>query len=256
VSGALLPVVVGVGVTGAVLTVAAAHRPGGVRHPVPRPNRSRPLDQLTIALVRAARRPLPELAARRRLRRWAALAIAALPVAPPLALAVPAGAWLLARRSALRRRRHEGRALVDSLPDAVDLFLLATSAGRSLPLAHRLVADRLPPPLGPALRAAAAEAEAGRPRADAILRALAPLGAGATTLGHALGDHLRYGVPLVPVLDRLGIELRLDRRRLAEERARRVPVRLLAPLVACILPALGLLTVVPLLAGALRSLPT
>jgi hypothetical protein len=38
--------------------------------------------------------------------------------------------------------------------------------------------------------------------------------------------------------------------------ARRVPVRLLAPLVTCVLPAFALLTVVPLLAASLESLPT
>lgn len=257
-SGSLVPALVGVGCTGAVLILALAHRPIEIQPPLPRSvaPRSQPLDQLTIALVRAVRRPVPEPVARRRLRRWAALALAALPLAPPLALAIPCGAWVLARRSGLRHRRQETRALIDSLPDAVDLLLLATSAGRSLPLAHPLVAARLPPPLGPALQVAAAEADAGRPRVDAILGALVPLGARATALGHALGDHLRYGAPLAPPLERLGMELRLDRRRLAEERARRVPVRLLAPLVVCILPALGLLTVVPLLVGALRSLPT
>ena len=47
---------------------------------------------------------------------------------------------------------------------------------------------------------------------------------------------------------------RLARQIRAEEAARRVPVRLLFPLVLCVLPAFALLTVAPLLAGALRSL--
>ena len=74
-------------------------------------------------------------------------------------------------------------------------------------------------------------------------------------LAHVLADHLRYGVPLAPSLDRLGAELRLDRRRGAERDARRVPVRLLGPLVACVLPAFALLTVVPLLAASLQTIP-
>ena len=44
------------------------------------------------------------------------------------------------------------------------------------------------------------------------------------------------------------------RRREAEERARRLPVQLLFPLVVCVLPAFGLLAVVPLLAGSLPAL--
>jgi hypothetical protein len=49
-------------------------------------------------------------------------------------------------------------------------------------------------------------------------------------------------------------EVRADRRRRAEEAARKVPVKLLFPLVTCTLPAFGLLTVAPLVASAVRSL--
>jgi tight adherence protein C len=52
----------------------------------------------------------------------------------------------------------------------------------------------------------------------------------------------------------LAAEVRAERRRRAEAAARRVPVKLLFPLVLCVLPAFGLLTVVPLLAGAATSL--
>jgi len=48
--------------------------------------------------------------------------------------------------------------------------------------------------------------------------------------------------------------VRRDRRRKAEEAARRIPVKLLFPLVGCTLPAFALLTVAPLIAGAVRSL--
>src|SRR5205085_11545057 len=104
-------------------------------------------------------------------------------------------------------------------------------------------------------RAADDATAGGRVRADALLDALGPLGDRAAALAHVLVDHLRYGVPLVPGLERLGLELRIDRRRRAEEEARRVPLRLLAPLITCVLPAFGLLTVVPLLVASLRSLP-
>ncbi|MGH9275333.1 MAG: hypothetical protein ACRDZU_11865, partial [Acidimicrobiales bacterium] len=114
----------------------------------------------------------------------------------------------------------------------------------------------VPVPVGAALRAADAAATRGQPRSEALVEALTPLGDRARALGHVLADHLHYGVALTPGLERLGLELRLDRRRRAELEARRVPVRLLGPLVACILPAFALLTVVPLLAASLRALPT
>lgn len=170
--------------------------------------------------------------------------------------AVPSPGWILPRLRHLRAIRAQGRRVADALPDAVDLLLLGTSAGLTLPIAHPLVAHRVAPPLGDALRAAHEEAALGRPRADALLDALAPLGDRAVSAGYALADHLRYGAPIVPTLERLSAELRLDRRRRAEQAARRVPVQLLAPLIACVLPAFALLTVVPLLAASLRQLPT
>jgi tight adherence protein C len=70
----------------------------------------------------------------------------------------------------------------------------------------------------------------------------------------ALADSSRHGTALGPSLDRLAIEARTARRHRAEERARRVPILLLFPLVTCTLPALGLLTIAPLAVGALRDL--
>jgi tight adherence protein C len=59
------------------------------------------------------------------------------------------------------------------------------------------------------------------------------------------------GLPVVAGLERLAGECRLERRHRAEVAARQVPVRLLFPLLVCILPAFALLTVAPLLAGSL-----
>lgn len=177
-------------------------------------------------------------------------------VSPILMVPAAVGVWALARQRALRDRRRLEHEIRVALPDAVDLLLLCCGAGLSLPLAHRQVADRVSGPLGDALRTAVRAAEGGQPRADALVGALGALGDRAAGLGDVLVDHLRYGAPLLPGLERLSAELRLDRRRHAEESARRVPVRLLGPLIACTLPAFGVLTVVPLVAASLRALPT
>ncbi len=193
----------------------------------------------------------------RLLRRIAAVAVlvAAAALVPPLAPAA-ALAWWARRRLRDRRRRLEEAAEVRrALPDVVDLLRLTTTAGLSLALAHPLVAQHATGAVATALRQAAAATDRGIARADALVGALAPLGDRARALADVLGDHLRYGVPLLPGLDRLGLELRLDRRRAAELDARQVPVRLLGPLVSCVLPAFALLTVVPLLVASLEALP-
>ncbi len=181
--------------------------------------------------------------------------VAAAVVAPPLVPAAASGWWCRARLQERRRRLESTAEVRRALPDTVDLLRLTTTAGLSLALAHPLVALHGTGAVGAALCEADAAADRGIARADALVAALAPLGERARALADVLGDHLRYGVPLLPGLDRIGLELRLDRRRAAELDARRVPVRLLGPLVTCVLPAFALLTVVPLLVASLEALP-
>ena len=257
-SGALA----GVAAALVVLAAGAATRP---RPPVrrlrpptagePRVGESR-VDRGTATLLGRLGLPLGTPAQRGRLRRAAGLGVVLAASAPPLAPLPVLGVWLLGHRHARQRARADGRAVVRALPDAVDLLALCTSAGLTIPLAQPLLAEALGPPLGPALAAAHLEAGHGRARADALTRALCPLGDGPASLAHVMADHLRYGTTLAPALERLGVEVRLRRRHLAEEQARRVPVRLLGPLVACVLPAFALLTVVPLLVASLQTLPT
>jgi tight adherence protein C len=77
-----------------------------------------------------------------------------------------------------------------------------------------------------------------------------------TPIVRPLTDVLRtsaeLGAPASSSLTRLAAEIRADVRRRAEARARIVPVRLLVPLVFCILPAFALLTVVPVVADGLH----
>jgi tight adherence protein C len=161
----------------------------------------------------------------------------------------PVSAWI-------ERRNARGRAdaVRQSLPDVADLLRLAASAGLTAHLAVGVVADASDGPLGEALDEARRRAAMGARLADG-LDALLPLGDAVRPLHLALTAAARDGASLVGPLERVGDEARLIRRRRAEERARRLPVQLLFPLVLCILPAFGLLTVVPLLAGSLGSLP-
>jgi tight adherence protein C len=255
------PIAAGLAGALAVLIAAAPGRPQPSR-PLPDSladvHRSRadgPLDALGLRLARLLGVPADRTSARR-LGRVALVAAVVAPLAPPAAVVLIALAWARARIASVRVRQHHDRQVTVQLPEAVDLLLLCTGAGLSLPLAHARVAALLAAPLGDALRSSAEAAAAGQPRADALVQALGPLGDRARSLAQVLCDHLRYGTPLAPGLERLGLELRLDRRRRAELEARKVPVRLLGPLVSCVLPAFALLTVVPLLAASLQSLPT
>jgi tight adherence protein C len=173
----------------------------------------------------------------------------------PLA-AVPAGlvAWCLPAVERRRRSRRRLSAIATELPDVVDLLVLAVGAGLTVRLALAAVARRSPGPLGAELARACHEADLGRRMADALDDIPARAGEAVRPLVAALIASERYGAPLGAGLERLAHEVRADRRRRAEEAARKVPVKLLFPLVSCTLPAFGLLTVAPLIASAVRSL--
>jgi tight adherence protein C len=214
---------------------------------------SGPVERLGAWLLRRARRPVTPVAAKR-VGLAVVAAVVCLPVVP--AAAVPAAALASAAPAVAARRAERRRlaALAADLPDVVDLLVLAVGAGLTVHLAVAKVAERGTGPLAVELGRVVEEARLGRRLADALEDLPSRAGEAVRPLVGALVASERYGVPLVAGLERLADEVRRDRRRRAEEAARKVPVKLLFPLVTCTLPAFGLLTVAPLIASAVRSL--
>ena len=211
------------------------------------------VERLGGAVLRRAGRPVrPDMA--RRLG-TALLAVAfTLPVLPPAAVPAALMAWSLPVLRSRRGNRRRLAAIARDLPDVVDLLVLAVGAGLTVRLAVAAVARRSSGPLGAELARAGHDADLGRRLADALDDIPARAGEATRPLVAALIASERYGAPLGASLERLAHEVRADRRRRAEEAARKVPVKLLFPLVSCTLPAFGLLTVAPLVASAVRSL--
>ncbi len=164
--------------------------------------------------------------------------------------AVAAGA-LVSRRALAARRRQE---LEQALPELIDLLRIAAAAGHPVRAALDVVGPRAPPATRSILARLRRRADRGVPLADAIDAAGDELGELGPTLTDALVAALVSGAPLAPALDRVAEVARDRRRRSAEEAARRLPVSLLFPLVCCVLPAFGLLAVVPLLAASFDAL--
>ena len=200
----------------------------------------------------AGRQPDPEADRRSG---WVALATVVLVVvAPPLSPAPIVWATIVPTLAVRRRARAHEAAVIDQLPDVIDLLALTTSAGLPVVAAFATIGSRPGGPLGAGLSAAAAHAARGGTTAEALALLARAAGAPGRPLIDALAEHDRYGTPLRPALDRVAIESRLRRRRHAEEAARRLPVTLLFPLVLTVLPAFVLLTIVPIMAGSLGSL--
>jgi tight adherence protein C len=152
------------------------------------------------------------------------------------------------------RRRH-ATSTTHALPELIDLLGVAVAAGCNVHLAVAAVGRRVAPgPFVDAFAAVQAEVAAGGRLGDALERLRDLLGEPVRPLVAALLDTERYGAPLGAALERLALDARVTRQRAAEEAARRVPVKMLFPLVTCVLPAFGLLTVAPMIASGLRSL--
>lgn len=159
--------------------------------------------------------------------------------------------WWRTRQRAARQAAD----LIDSLPDIADLLALAVAGGATPRAAVEAVAAHgYGPVAGAFADALDVIDDRGARLADRLSAVPLHLGTAVEPLVHPLVAAERYGTPLGPPLALAGRDLRQVRRHRAEEAIRRVPVKLVFPLVCCTLPAFGVLTVVPLLAASLRQI--
>lgn len=229
--------------------------PGARRRPALRPvGRALPALEVVGRRMRALTARPPDAVADRRAGAAASVALVAAVVVSPV-VAIPAAAltWAVPAARARGRRLARDREVRTALPDTVDLFRLAVGAGLSVHQAVDAVARHTPAPIDTTLAEARRRVDLGERLGDA-LDVLDDLGDPALALNAALRGAARYGSPLGAALERVAADARVLRRRRAEEDARRLPVQLLFPLVLCVLPAFGLLAVVPLLLASLQSL--
>jgi tight adherence protein C len=132
------------------------------------------------------------------------------------------------------------------LPDALDLLTISVEAGLSFDAALAQVARNTSGPLAQELFRVLQEMQIGTGRADA-LRALGDrsdvqeLHSFVASLVQA--DSL--GIPTARVLRVQAVEMRAKRTQRAEEKAQQVPVKILFPLIFCIMPSLFVVIIGP-----------
>jgi len=186
---------------------------------------------------------------------WAVVVGPVLLLVYPVAAVLAVGAYLgipaWRRWSSARSAREE---LVAELPWLAGLVRLGVGAGLPVGRALHEAVSRTSGPASEALADALARARRGASLADAIEGLRPVLGEEGRPLVAALVASVRHGAPVGPALEAAAVDLRTRARRRAEVRARKVPIRMLFPLVTCILPAFILLSVVPMVGGALREL--
>ena len=164
-----------------------------------------------------------------------------IPFLPTMAIVVGASfAGYMGPNLYLYQRAYDrGDTMQRALADAIDLLTISVESGLGFDAAVSQVARNTDGPLAEEFARMLQEMQIGRSRSDA-LRSMADrtnlpdLRAFVTSMVQAEA----FGIPIGQVLRVQASEIRVKRRQWAEEQAQKVPVKILIPLIFCILPCL------------------
>ena len=146
--------------------------------------------------------------------------------------------------------RIRSDAIFKDVPDIIDLLAIAVEAGSGFEAALSLVCQHFDSPLTDELSFALREMELGMSRKQALqqLKERADLDV-VRTLVLALLQADALGIPIGRVLKTQAIEIRARRRAWAREKAAKLPVKILFPLVAFVFPPILAIVLAPAAMG-------
>ncbi|HET7474533.1 MAG TPA: type II secretion system F family protein [Dermatophilaceae bacterium] len=177
-------------------------------------------------------------------------------LSPKGMLFVAAGAALgfyapdIALVNAGQKRQEELRR---GFAEALDMLTVCVEAGQGFDGALRQVAQSVTGPVGGEFSRVLQEIQIGKPRGEAFQSLSTRTSVGEVkTFVSALIQADRLGLPLGQVLREQAQQMRLVRRQRAEEKAQKVTVKILFPLLFCIFPTLMIVVMGP---GIIRMIP-
>lgn len=133
-----------------------------------------------------------------------------------------------------------------TLSDCLDLLVISVSAGLGFDQALTHVARKTKGPLAGEFARVLQEVQIGKPRAQALQSLAERTNSDSVrTFVQSVTQADGLGIPIARVLSEQAKEMRIRRRQLAEERAQKVPVKIVVPVVLFILPALLIVVVGP-----------
>jgi tight adherence protein C len=157
---------------------------------------------------------------------------------------------LLVYNAGLRRQQE----LRKGMADALDMLTVCVEAGQGFDGALLQVARAVTGPIAGEFARVLSEIQIGKSRAEAFgslgERTTAPE---VKNFVSALVQADRLGLPIANVLREQSREMRMVRRQRAEEKAQKVPVKIIFPMLLCIFPAMFIVIIGP---GAIRMIET
>jgi tight adherence protein C len=191
-----------------------------------------------------------------------ALLIAASEGSPPF-MAVLAGVMLAVLGLYLplfwlsNRAKARQATMLRSLPDTLDLLTLCVEAGLGLEGALHRVVEKQRGPLSEEIRQTLREVGLGKSRRDALLDLAERTQLDdIRSLATALIQAEQLGTSAAKVLRAQAQRMRVRRRQRAEQDARRASVRMVFPLVICLMPSLFLFILGPIFVSVYEFLST
>jgi tight adherence protein C len=155
------------------------------------------------------------------------------------------------------RIKERQRAILNMLPDVLDLLMVCVEAGLGFDAAVARVAeqeDLTRSPLHQELMRMHLEVRAGRPREEAMRMLGERFGVQeVSSMVSAFVQSERLGTPLGKTLRVHAESARIQRRHRAEERASLAPLKMIFPTVLFLMPAFFLVAMAPSLLGLIKS---
>lgn len=140
------------------------------------------------------------------------------------------------------------------LPDTLDQMTIAVEAGLGFEAAMMRTAKNGKGPLAQEFTRTLQDMQFGQSRRDAYLALAARSSVkDLSRFLRAVNQADHYGIAIADVLRTQASEMRLKRRQGAEEKAMKIPVKVIFPLMLCILPALFVVVLGPAVLGMMKE---
>ncbi len=167
-----------------------------------------------------------------------------------LAVAIGAAGFYVPDLLILNRGQKRQDEIRRGLPDAMDLLTISVEAGLGFDSALSQVSRGIDGPLAGEFMRVLQEMQIGKSRAEAF-QALASRTSAPELRAfvNSLVQADQFGIPIANVLREQSKELRVKRRQRAEEKAQKVPVKIMVPLVLFIFPVIFIVVLGPAAAG-------
>ncbi len=172
-----------------------------------------------------------------------------------LAAGAGAAGWFAPPYWVELRKRSRFEVIDKQMPDMIDLLVVTIEAGLGILASMRVASDSMADPLGQELRLTLQEQRMGL----SVGQAIESLGRRADTPNmrifvRSITQGERLGVSIGTTMRNLSLEMRKRRRAMAEERAQKMPIKMLFPLIFFIFPALFIVILTPMIISIVDAL--